>query len=122
MGYVTNFIIKGDSILLSLYLVLWSYNKNNSQDYHQSEIQAETLAGVCYSVVMICSIPYGLLLERISKFKTLATMLCFTALGCFMINFADDPKSLYSYITMVIIGIGISGLYTAALYLINTYS
>ena len=29
MGYITNFISRGDSILLSLYIVLWSYNKNN---------------------------------------------------------------------------------------------
>ncbi len=38
MGYITNFLGRGDSILLTLYLVIWSYNKNNKADYHKAEI------------------------------------------------------------------------------------
>ena len=63
-------------------------------------------------MVLIFSVGYGLLFERISKFKTLAAIFSFTALGCFMFNFADNPKGIYSFIVMVVIGIGLSGLYS----------
>lgn len=45
-----------------------------------------------------------------------------TMIGCFMMNFAPDPTSAYTFVTMGILGTGMSGLYTAALYLVNKYA
>lgn len=58
---------------------------------------------------MIFSVVYGLMFEKVSKFKVLGMMFAFTSLGCLMFTFADNPKGIFSYITMVVLGIGLSG-------------
>lgn len=49
-------------------------------------------------------------MERISKFWSLLAMFLLTALGGFMMMFAQSPKDVYTYIVMVILGAGMSGL------------
>lgn len=33
MGYITNFLARNDSLLLSLYLIIWTYDKSDGDDY-----------------------------------------------------------------------------------------
>lgn len=39
-----------------------------------------------------------------------------------MMNFVDGPFTPLTFASMIVLGTGMSGLYTAALYLINTYA
>lgn len=71
---------------------------------------------------MIGAIFYGILFERISKNKLLFTMFGLTMIGCFLMNFASNPSSVFTYGIMGILGSGMSGLYTGALYFINKYA
>jgi len=42
--------------------------------------------------------------------------------GSFLINFASSPTSFMVYASLVVLGLGMSGLLTASLYLVNEYS
>lgn len=60
--------------------------------------------------LFLFTIVYGLLMEKFSKFITIFVMLALTALGGFMMFFAKNPYDAYSYIVMVVLGSGMSGL------------
>ncbi len=62
-GYVAAFLARGDSILLSLYLVLWTYNFHD-YDYEESSKKASALSGITYTIIMFSCIIYGFLYER----------------------------------------------------------
>lgn len=49
-------------------------------------------------------------------------MLLLAMLGAVTINFAKSIDSYFTYISLSILGIGMSGLLTASLYLVNQYS
>ncbi|CAK69322.1 unnamed protein product (macronuclear) [Paramecium tetraurelia] len=126
-GYVTNFLGRGDSILLTLSLQIWSQQfvedtLNDDDAYKEASIQAQTLSGVTYAVIMVGAIFYGILFEKVSKNKLLFIMFSLTMIGCFLMNFAPNPKSPYTFIIMAILGSGMSGLYTGALYFVNKYA
>lgn len=36
MGYITNLLARNDSILLSIYLIIWAYNSTNKESYEDS--------------------------------------------------------------------------------------
>ncbi len=80
------------------------------------------LSGCAYTVVMIFTIFFGYMIERRSKFLLLAATFIFAAIGSFMFSFAKNPTGAYSYISMCVLGVGLSGLLTSALYLINAYA
>ena len=71
---------------------------------------------------MVFAFVYGILFEKVSKNVLLLVMFSFTLTGCILMNFATSPDNVWTYIFMVILGIGMAGLYTAALYLINKYA
>jgi fucose permease len=71
---------------------------------------------------MVFALFYGIMFEKISKNILLMGIFGLTMVGCFMMNFAPDPTSAYTFVTMGILGTGMSGLYTAALYLVNKYA
>lgn len=77
---------------------------------------------MAYSVIMVFALLYGILFEKISKNSLLIAMFTLTMIGCLMMNFTDGPDSLFAFITMGVLGSGMSGLYTAALFLINKYA
>ena len=49
-------------------------------------------------------------------------MLLFACLGSLLINFATSINNYMTYCSLSILGIGMSGLLTASLFLINEYS
>lgn len=61
-GYMAAFLARSDSILLSLYLVLWTYSFDHS-DYDKSSEKASMLSGITYSIIMFSCIVYGFLYE-----------------------------------------------------------
>ena len=71
---------------------------------------------------MVFALVYGVLFERVSKNLLLLVMFSLTLAGCVLMNFASSPDNVWTFVYMVILGIGMSGLYTAALYLINKYA
>lgn len=42
--------------------------------------------------------------------------------GAVLINFASSPTAYMAYVALVVLGVGMSGLLTASLYLVNEYS
>jgi len=74
--------------------------------------------------MLLLAIVYGLALEskRISKFIILSIMFVLVGAGCLMMYFCTSNNSIFTFATMVILGSGMSGLYTSALYLINKYA
>lgn len=82
------------------------------------------LSGITYLVIMLTCIIYGRLYERrdLSRSKLMIGMLSVAALGALLINFASSPSSYMSYVSLVVLGVGMSGLLTASLYLVNQYS
>lgn len=71
---------------------------------------------------MVCAVAYGLLFEKVSKNALLITMFGLTMVGCFLMNIAPSPTSPLTFVIMGILGTGMSGLYTGALYFINKYA
>lgn len=71
---------------------------------------------------MVFAIVYGILFEKTSKNVLLMAMFTLTMTGCFLMNFAPGPNSVFTFIIMAILGSGMSGLYTGALYLVNKYA
>ena len=57
------FLARSDSILLSLYLVLWTYSFDH-KDFEQSSTKASELSGITYTIIMFSCIIYGFLYER----------------------------------------------------------
>ena len=49
-------------------------------------------------------------------------MLILAMLGAFLINLAEEIESFMSYVSLSVLGMGMSGLLTASLYLVNEYS
>ena len=49
-------------------------------------------------------------------------MLTLAMIGAFLINFASAPTSYMAYVSLCVLGVGMSGLLTASLYLVNEYS
>ena len=49
-------------------------------------------------------------------------MLFFAMVGASLINFSHEINSYFTYISLSVLGIGMSGLLTASLYLVNEYS
>ena len=49
-------------------------------------------------------------------------MLILAMIGAGLINFATSTSSYFTYISLGVLGTGMSGLLTASLYLVNEYS
>lgn len=49
-------------------------------------------------------------------------MLVFAMIGSIFMNFANEIDSYVTYTSLSVLGIGMSGLLTASLYLINQFS
>lgn len=49
-------------------------------------------------------------------------MLALASVGSALINFAPSASSFMAYVSLIVLGIGMSGLLTASLYLVNEYS
>jgi hypothetical protein len=85
------FLARADSILLSLYLVLWTYSFNHQKDqYEPASIRASILSGIAYAVIMVSCIFYGLLFQRGKSIKwMIVSMLGLAALGTLSINIVN---------------------------------
>ena len=123
------FLARGDSILLSLYLVLWAYSwtdpeSRNNRVYDDAFKRASLLSGIAYTVIMLTCIVYGIYYasRNRSKAKIMMVMLSLSALGSLLISFTPGVSSFLTYLSVGILGLGISGLLTASLYLVNQYS
>ena len=46
-------------------------------------------------------------------------MLILAIIGSALINFAPEAKSFISFLSLIVLGLGMSGLLTASLYLVN---
>lgn len=128
-GYTAAFLARGDSILLSLYLVLWTYSFSNPEDrsdtvYEEAFSKSSMLSGISYAVIMLTCIIYGRYYERrnYSRSKVMIVMLSLAMCGAVFINFASSPSAYMAYVALVVLGVGMSGLLTASLYLVNEYS
>jgi MFS family permease len=128
-GYTAAFLARGDSILLSLYLVLWTYSFSDPNDrtnevYEQAFSKSSMLSGIAYFVIMITCIIYGFYYERKdnSRARVMITMLSLAMVGAFLINFASSPSAYMAFVSLIVLGLGMSGLLTASLYLVNEYS
>ena len=52
----------------------------------------------------------------------MVVMLLFAMVGSALINFSKEINSYFTYISLSVLGIGMSGLLTASLFLVNEYS
>lgn len=82
------------------------------------------LSGISYAVIMLTCIIYGRYYERrnFSRSKVMIVMLVLAASGALLLNFASSPSAYMAYVSLVVLGVGMSGLLTASLYLVNEYS
>ena len=72
---------------------------------------------------MFSCIVYGLLLQRRKNIKyLLVTMLSLATIGTLTINFVKGTNDFMLYASLVILGLGMSGLLTSSLYLVNKYA
>jgi MFS family permease len=116
------FLARSDSILLSLFMVLWAYSFE-PDDYNSAYMKASAYSGVSYAVIMFSCIVYGILLQRKKSTKLMfVSMLIFAAIGTLMINFITTMGSFILYIALGVLGLGMSGLLTSSLFLVNTYA
>jgi MFS family permease len=49
-------------------------------------------------------------------------MLSLASIGALLINFANSSSTFMAYASVIVLGLGMSGLLTASLYLVNEYS
>lgn len=82
------------------------------------------LSGIAYFVIMLTCIIYGFYYGRKdnSRSKVMIVMLALASVGSGLINFAPSSSSFMAYASLIVLGIGMSGLLTASLYLVNEYS
>lgn len=83
------------------------------------------MSGTCYTAVMVSSIVYGIFLERYSKFIVMTVMFSLGCLGSFLFCFITsemNPLNGIAFTSMIILGLGMGGLLTSALFLINKYA
>lgn len=82
------------------------------------------LSGFAYLVIMLTCIIYGFYYERknYSRSKVMIAMLSIASVGALLINFASSASSFMAYLSLIVLGLGMSGLLTASLYLVNEYS
>lgn len=125
-SYTAAFLARGDSILLSLYLVLWTYSFSDPADrsdsvYEEAFRTSSMLSGIAYFVIMLTCIIYGFYYGRkdYSRSKIMIVMLALACVGSVSINFASSPTSFVAYVALIVLGLGMSGLLTASLYLVN---
>jgi MFS family permease len=74
---------------------------------------------------MVSSIVYGIFLERYSKFMVMTVMFSLGCIGSFLFCFITSgmsPLNGIAFTSMVILGLGMGGLLTSALFLINKYA
>lgn len=124
LGYITSFLGRSNSIVLTLFLNLWvkSFYPSTDQGDSDANIQAEMLAGIAYTIILVFSIGYGLLIEKLNKFAVLSISYLFCIVGMNLFWICDDPKSGITYGILTIVGVGFSGLDTISLYLVNNYA
>lgn len=92
-------------------------------NYNVAYTIASSLSGITYIVIMLSCIVFGLLLQRKKSLKIMfASMLLMAGVGTLMMNFITSLSSFVIYIAFVILGLGMSGLLTSSLYLVNTYA
>jgi MFS family permease len=94
-SYTAAFLARGDSILLSLYLVLWTYSFSDPSDrsdsvYENAFRTSSMLSGIAYFVIMLTCIIYGFYYGRkdYSRAKIMIVMLILATIGSGLINFA----------------------------------
>lgn len=124
LGYMSAFLARCDSILLSLFLVLWVYSFDPKEDdYDKANSHASMLSGITYLVIMLSCILFGVMFQRGKNIKwMIVTMLGMAALGTLSINLVTEVNSYLLYVSLIILGIGMSGLLTASLYLVNAFA
>ena len=124
MGYFVSFLSRGDSALLTYTLVLWSQTFYSSDQSSQDEaaVQAQTLAGLAYSMILLSALLYGFWADKFSKFKLTIFILGVTIFGMVLLIISPSPTSVFAWIAMVPIGLGMGGLLTTSLQFVNKYA
>ena len=124
MGYFVSFLSRGDSALLTYTLVLWSqtFYSSDQTSQDQAAVQAQTLAGLAYTMILLSALLYGFLADKFSKFKLTIFILGVTILGMALLIISPSPTSAFAWIAMVPIGLGMGGLLTTSLQFVNKYA
>ncbi len=106
-----------------MFLVLWAFDFHQ-HSYEVSAAMAAALSGVAYTIIMLSCMVYGYIyhVQTMTRRNLLLIMLSLAAVGSLLINFSDEITGAASFTSMIVIGMGVSGLLTASLYLINQYS
>lgn len=65
---------------------------------------------------------YFFILFQVNRRNVICAMLVFAFVGSSLINFSNEINSFVTYSALSILGVGMSGLLTASLYLVNEFS
>ena len=106
-------------------MVLWTYSiePDEPDKYDTAFKKSSALSGITYAGIMLSCIIYGLLLQRKKSTKfLLVAMLGMATVGTLTINFVTATGQFLLYAALVILGLGMSGLLTSSLYLVNAYA
>jgi MFS family permease len=124
MGYLVSFLSRGDSAILTYTIVLWSqtYYDSDQESQNEAATQAQTLAGLAYSMIFLSAILYGVVADKFSKYKLTIFILLVTIAGLGLLVLAPDPNSALAWLSMVPIGLGMGGLLTTSLQFVNKYA
>ena len=75
-----------------------------------------------FTTVSIFSIIYGVFYDRISKKILLSVTYILLTLSCLLFITTDNPFSILTSVSMLILGVGLSGLMVTAYFLLNMYT
>eukprot|EP01129_Flabellula_baltica_P006865 TRINITY_DN2628_c0_g1_i2.p1 TRINITY_DN2628_c0_g1~~TRINITY_DN2628_c0_g1_i2.p1 ORF type:complete len:384 (-),score=57.76 TRINITY_DN2628_c0_g1_i2:39-1190(-) len=108
LSYLGSFAARGDSIIITTFIVLWVQQFELAQGVSLEEAVAKAgaISGIAQTFALVFAVPAGFLAERLDK-VTFQTISAFVSLvGYCVLSLLDDPTGVFMYIGVSIVGIG----------------
>ncbi|KAJ3294858.1 hypothetical protein HK104_003230 [Borealophlyctis nickersoniae] len=134
LGYVSSFLARGDTIIITGFLPLWIYKHSidiglcNVSDPNDPDIKdscyqayrtASTLSGIAQTFALIGAPIFGYLLDRVYR-PTIVLIAALTGLvGYLLLSITTDPTAEVMYLYVALIGLGEIGLVVGSLALVT---
>eukprot|EP01016_Furgasonia_blochmanni_P029260 TRINITY_DN30796_c0_g1_i2.p1 TRINITY_DN30796_c0_g1~~TRINITY_DN30796_c0_g1_i2.p1 ORF type:complete len:480 (-),score=137.74 TRINITY_DN30796_c0_g1_i2:79-1518(-) len=124
MSFINAFLEGSEGYIISVFMILWAQKFAPLDDASQLAANklGTNLARAACSAIMIFSLLFGYLIDRVSKFVFLLCMYLCMILGMtFMITY-NEPASILSLLAMFVVGTGITGEAITSNYLSIRYT
>ena len=119
IGYIPS---ASGTYLITVALILWLKRLGEGWDEESLSAQISKFQLIISSLIVITSIIYGFIIQRVDHFKYIISIVGTAAIGFITLFWIDSPDSPWLYVMFCVEGVTLSGLFIFSTFCMTRYS